>query len=66
MILGAWFAISNTGGWSARKSPPRTVSSKCSHSLYPCWRAMSLVALIPPWAQTECDRLTGTIEMRST
>src|SRR6266850_3656084 len=27
---------------------------------------MSLVALIPPCAQTECDRLTGTIENRST
>jgi hypothetical protein len=28
MILGAQFAISNSGGWSARKSPPRAVSSK--------------------------------------
>ena len=66
MILGAALAISSTGGWSARKSPPRAVSSKCSHSLYPCWRAMSLQALIPPWAQTLWLRLTGTIEKRST
>src|SRR5687767_13196647 len=27
---------------------------------------MSLQALMPPCAQTECDRLTGTIENRST
>src|SRR3954469_18223608 len=27
---------------------------------------MSLHALIPPCAQTECDRFTGTIENRST
>src|SRR5882757_7057891 len=27
---------------------------------------MSLQALMPPCAQTECDRLTGTIEKRST
>src|SRR5262245_22429905 len=27
---------------------------------------MSLQALIPPCAQTECDRFTGTIEKRST
>ena len=33
MIFGAQFAISSTGGWSARKSPPSTVSSKCIHSL---------------------------------
>src|SRR5271166_2181834 len=25
-----------------------------------------LAALMPPWAQTECERLTGTIENRST
>src|SRR5690348_17083974 len=66
MIFGAHCAISSTGGWSARKSPPSTVSSKCSHSLNPCCRAMSLQALIPPCAQTECDRFTGTIEKRST
>ena len=59
-------AISSTGGWSARKSPPSTVSSKCSHSLYPCWRAISLQALMPPCAQTLWLRLTGTIEKRST
>src|SRR3954465_12491440 len=42
------------------------VSSKCSHSENPCCRAISLQALIPPCAQTECDRFTGTIENRST
>src|SRR5436190_23082742 len=42
------------------------VSSKCSHSENPCCRAISLQALIPPCAQTECERLTGTIEKRST
>jgi hypothetical protein len=25
-----------------------------------------LAALMPPWAQTECERLTGTMEKRST
>src|SRR5262249_51897274 len=66
MILGPQLHISSSGGWSARKSPPSAVSSKCIHSLYPCCRAISLQALIPPCAQTECERLTGTIENRST
>src|SRR3954451_19267490 len=66
MIFGAHRHISSTGGWSARKSPPSTVSSKCIHSLNPCCRAISLVALMPPCAQTLCERLTGTIENKST
>src|ERR1044071_5570374 len=58
--------ISFTGGWCCRKSPPYTVSSKCSHSLSPCCRVRSLTLLMPPWAQTLCERFTGTRLIRST
>src|SRR5438105_82287 len=64
MMAGAISHIAFTGGWSARTSPPYTVSSKCcqveSHSPF-----RFLAALIPPCAHTECERFTGTIENRS-
>src|SRR5581483_10217883 len=41
------------------------VSSKCCHVESPS-PLRFLAALMPPCAQTECDRLTGTIENRST
>src|SRR5579863_9690223 len=41
------------------------VSSKCFRTVSPS-PFRSLAALMPPWAQTECERLTGTIEKRST
>src|SRR5581483_296760 len=41
------------------------VSSKCCHVESPS-PFRFLAALMPPWAQTECDRFTGTIENRST
>src|SRR5215813_12950222 len=41
------------------------VSSKCCQVVSPS-PLRFFAALIPPWAQTECDRFTGTIENRST
>src|SRR5208282_2693849 len=41
------------------------VSSKCCQVLSPS-PFRFLAALMPPWAQTECERLTGTMENRST
>src|SRR3978361_174501 len=41
------------------------VSSKCLKVLSPS-PLRFLAALMPPWAQTECERLTGTMEKRST
>src|SRR5579872_17552 len=41
------------------------VSSKCFQEESPS-PFRFLAALIPPWAHTECDRFTGTIENRST
>src|ERR1700722_577584 len=41
------------------------VSSKCCQVESPS-PFKFFAALIPPWAQTECERLTGTIEKRST
>src|SRR5579863_6626979 len=41
------------------------VSSKCLSVVSPS-PLRFLAALIPPWAQTEWERLTGTMEKRST
>src|SRR5450631_3270748 len=41
------------------------VSSKCLSVVSPS-PLRFLAALMPPWAQTECERLTGTMEKRST
>src|SRR5215471_12026336 len=41
------------------------VSSKCCQGVSPS-PFRFLAALIPPWAHTECERLTGTMEKRST
>src|ERR1700686_3342922 len=41
------------------------VSSKCCQVESPS-PFRFFAALIPPWAQTECDRFTGTMENRST
>src|SRR5260370_10508851 len=41
------------------------VSSKCLKTSSPS-PLRFLAALMPPWAQTECERLTGTMEKRST
>src|ERR1700761_7783281 len=41
------------------------VSSKCFQVVSPS-PFRFLAALMPPWAQTECERLTGTMEKRST
>src|SRR5918911_4524921 len=53
------------GGWFARKSPPYTVSSKCSQVESPSPLVLT-APLMPPCAQTECERLTGTTEKSST
>src|ERR687883_851724 len=53
------------GGWFARKSPPYTVWSKCSQVESPSPLVLT-APLMPPCAQTECERLTGTTEKRST
>src|ERR671917_164930 len=65
MIAGAISHICLTGGWLARKSPPYTVSSKCFHGESPSPLVLT-APLMPPCAQTECERLTGTTEKRST
>src|SRR5438445_1091096 len=41
------------------------VSSKCCHGVSPS-PLRFLAALMPPCAHTECDRLTGTMENKST
>src|SRR5215469_10585818 len=41
------------------------VSSKCCQGVSPS-PLRFFAALIPPWAQTECERLTATMEKRST
>src|SRR5215470_6878671 len=41
------------------------VSSKCCQGVSPS-PFRFFAALIPPWAHTECERLTGTMEKRST
>src|SRR5262245_15025208 len=54
-----------TGGWWGRKSPPRQVSVKWSSG--ESFSPFTFTApLMPPCAHTECERLTGTIENRST
>src|SRR5919206_4249567 len=65
MIEGAISHMALTGGWSARKSPPYTVSSKCFQGESPSPLVLT-APLMPPCAQTECERLTGTTEKRST
>src|SRR5262249_6433264 len=65
MIAGAASHIAFTGGWLARKSPPNMVSSRCCQVVSPS-PLRFLAALIPPCAQTECERLTGTMENKST
>src|SRR5215469_13050674 len=65
MMPGAASHMALTGGWFARKSPPYTVSSKCCQVESPS-PFKFFAALMPPCAHTECDRLTGTIENRST
>src|SRR5918998_3170962 len=65
MMAGAISHIALAGGWLARKSPPYTVSSKCSHVESPSPFVLT-APLMPPCAQTECERLTGTTEKRST
>src|ERR1044071_3153406 len=65
MIEGAISHIAFAGGWFARKSPPYTVSSKCSQVESPSPLVLT-APLMPPCAQTECERLTGTTEKRST
>src|SRR5918998_5179678 len=65
MMAGAISHIALAGGWLARKSPPYTVSSKCFHGESPSPFVLT-APLMPPCAQTECERLTGTTEKRST
>src|SRR4030095_5407350 len=65
MIAGAISHMAFAGGWLARKSPPYTVSSKCSQVESPSPLVLT-APLMPPCAQTECERLTGTTEKRST
>src|ERR1044071_2414462 len=65
MMEGAISHMALTGGWSARKSPPYTVSSKCFQGESPSPFVLT-APLMPPCAQTECERLTGTTEKRST
>src|SRR5918912_4210545 len=65
MIAGAISHMALAGGWFARKSPPYTVSSKCSQVESPSPLVLT-APLMPPCAQTECESLTGTTEKRST
>src|SRR5207244_9471976 len=65
MIDGAISHIAFAGGWFARKSPPYTVSSKCSQVESPSPLVLT-APLMPPCAQTECERFTGTTENKST
>src|SRR5690606_40554599 len=65
IIPGAASHMFLTGGWLAKKSPPYTVSSKCSQGESPSPFVLT-APLIPPCAHTEWDRLTGTIENKST
>src|SRR4029434_11110553 len=65
MIAGAISHMALAGGWLARKSPPYTVSSKCSQVESPSPLVFT-APLIPPCAHTECERFTGTTEKRST
>src|SRR5436309_10020204 len=65
MIEGAISHIFWAGGWLAWKSPPYTVSSKCFQVESPSPFVLT-APLMPPCAQTECERLTGTTENRST
>src|ERR1044071_9272987 len=65
MIDGAISHMALAGGWFARKSPPYTVSSKCSQVESPSPFVFT-APLMPPCAQTECERFTGTTENRST
>ncbi len=65
MIPGAASAIALTGGWFARKSPPYTVSSKWIAGESPSPFVFT-APLMPPCAQTEWERFTGTSENRST
>src|SRR5947209_20253136 len=64
IIPGAASHMSLIGGWLPRKSPPYTVSSKCCQVESPS-PLRFFAALMPPCAQTECERFTGTIEKRS-
>src|SRR5215471_669117 len=65
MIPGAASHIALTGGWLARKSPPYTVSSKCSQVESPSPLVLT-APLMPPCAHTECERRQGTNENTST
>ena len=65
MIPGAASHIFLTGGWlpeNRRRKPCR--QSACQVESPSPFRFFA--ALIPPCAQTECDRFTGTMENRST
>src|SRR5712691_3676351 len=65
MIAGAISHIALAGGWLARQSPPYTVASKCSQVESPSPLVLT-APLMPPCAQTECERFTGTTENKST
>src|SRR5262245_38464147 len=65
MMPGAASHIALTGGWLARKSPPYTVSSKCSQVESPSPLVLT-APLMPPCAHTECERRQGTNENTST
>src|ERR1051325_1669746 len=65
MMPGAASHIALTGGWLARKSPPYTVSSKCSQVESPSPFVLT-APLMPPCAHTECERRHGTNEKTST
>src|ERR1700733_5111371 len=62
---GAASAMPLMGGWLPRKSPPYAVSSRCTCGESPSPLVLT-EALMPPCAHTECERFTGTSEMRST
>src|SRR5215831_8013175 len=65
MMPGAASHMALTGGWLARKSPPYTVSSKCSQVESPSPLVLT-APLMPPCAHTECERRQGTNEKTST
>src|SRR5262245_51163042 len=65
MMPGAASHMALTGGWLARKSPPKMVSSKCSQVESPSPLVLT-APLMPPCAHTECERRQGTKEKTST
>ena len=63
--FGAASVIALTGGWFAKNL--HRILYRQNESMVNLLHLLVFTApLIPPWAHTECERLTGTIENKST